>query len=234
MATRPKLIVSGGIAPVAIVDHVFDPGLCARLLEYYSANETRASGIMIEKEGLLVEVHDEAAKRRRDCELRDAALSAEINGCINRVLRPAIVKAFSFDVTRIERHVIGCYDALDGGHFGPHRDNTSKGTAHRRFACTINLNAEEYEGGNLVFPEYGDTAYRARTGSAIVFSCALLHQALPVTKGRRFAFLPFLYDEAAAAIREKNLDFLDPKIAQAIRHAERTAATALARGNVSI
>ncbi len=38
----------------------------------------------------------------------------------------------------------------------------------------------------------------------MVFSCSLLHQALPVTAGRRYAFLPFLYDDAAAKLREAN------------------------------
>ena len=63
---------------------------------------------------------------------------------------------------------------------------------------TINLNADDYEGGDLRFPEYGPRTYRAPTGGAIVFSCSLLHEATPVTKGRRFAFLPFLYDEDGA------------------------------------
>ena len=39
----------------------------------------------------------------------------------------------------------------------------------------------------------------------MVFSCSLLHEATPITRGRRFAFLPFLYDEAAAEIRRQNL-----------------------------
>ena len=91
------------------------------------------------------------------------------------------------------------------GHFRPHRDNTTFGTAHRRFAVTINLNAEEYEGGNLCFPEFGQRTYRAPTGGAIVFSCSLLHEALPVTSGKRYAFLPFLYDEAGKKIRDANL-----------------------------
>jgi hypothetical protein len=30
----------------------------------------------------------------------------------------------------------------------------------------------------------------------------------PVTRGARYAFLPFLYDEAAAKIREENAQFL--------------------------
>ncbi len=81
-------------------------------------------------------------------------------------------------------------------------------TAHRSFAVTSNLNAEEYEGGDLRFPEFGDRTYRAPTGGAVVFSCSLLHEATPVTKGKRYAFLPFLYDEEAKVIREANLDKL--------------------------
>ena len=69
---------------------------------------------------------------------------------------------------------------------------------------TINLNADEYEGGDLRFPEFGTRTYRAPTGGAVLFSCALLHEATPVTEGRRYAFLPFLYDEDAAALREAN------------------------------
>jgi hypothetical protein len=33
---------------------------------------------------------------------------------------------------------------------------------------------------------------------------SLLHEARPVTAGRRYAFLPFLYDEAAARLRLAN------------------------------
>ena len=62
----------------------------------------------------------------------------------------------------------------------------------RRFALTLNLNTEEYEGGELIFPEYGPHKYRPSSGGAVVFSCSLLHEALPVTKGRRFALLTFL------------------------------------------
>ena len=38
----------------------------------------------------------------------------------------------------------------------------------------------------------------------MVFCCSLLHEATPVTQGTRYVFLPFLYDEAGQAIREKN------------------------------
>ena len=41
-----------------------------------------------------------------------------------------------------------------------------------------------------------------------MFSCSLLHEVSEVTAGRRYAFLPFLYDDAAAKLREQNNQFL--------------------------
>jgi hypothetical protein len=35
-----------------------------------------------------------------------------------------------------------------------------------------------------------------------------MSEAPPVTRGRRYAYLPFLYDEAAARIREENRAFV--------------------------
>jgi predicted 2-oxoglutarate/Fe(II)-dependent dioxygenase YbiX len=77
-----------------------------------------------------------------------------------------------------------------------------------RFALSVNLN-DAFEGGTLSFPEYGPKAYKMPAGTGVVFSCSLLHQVAPVTRGQRYAFLPFLYDDAAATLREKNNRFLD-------------------------
>ena len=63
--------------------------------------------------------------------------------------------------TRIERDLVACYDSETGGHFGPHRDDTGIAIAHRRFAVSINLNAD-FEGGEISFPEYGPNASRPR------------------------------------------------------------------------
>ena len=109
--------------------------------------------------------------------------------------------------TRIERYIVARYDHT-GGYFRPHRDNNQLGTSHRQFAVTINLNAEDYEGGDLAFPEFGALTYRPASGDGVVFSCSLLHEALPVTKGHRYAFLPFLYDEAGAKLRAENRRYL--------------------------
>lgn len=201
-------------APVLVVPNVFPPALCAQLIDLYQQEGGEESGFMREEDGITVLKVDHRHKRRADYGITDAALIAQLKGLMVRTLQPMIQRAFQFEASRIERFIVGCYDARDGGHFRPHRDNSTKGTAHRRFACTINLNTDDYDGGDLCFPEFGPRTYRAPTGGAVVFSCSLLHEARPVTRGRRYAFLPFFYDDAAARIRERNLAFLTPDLAQ--------------------
>jgi predicted 2-oxoglutarate/Fe(II)-dependent dioxygenase YbiX len=195
-------------APVLILPRVFEPPLCRQLIAYYNAAGGEPSGVMREVGGKTVGVLDDF-KRRRDATITDPALQGATRDRIRRRLVPEIAKAFQFAVTRIERYIIACYDADQGGYFKPHRDNTTAGTAHRRFAVSINLNAEDFDGGDLRFPEFGSRTYRPPTGGAVVFSCSLLHEATPVTRGTRYAFLPFLFDEAAAKVREENLHLVD-------------------------
>jgi predicted 2-oxoglutarate/Fe(II)-dependent dioxygenase YbiX len=107
---------------------------------------------------------------------------------------PEVRKAFAFRATRFEGFKIACYDAAEGGHFRAHRDNLSPSTEHRRFALSLNLN-EGYEGGHLRFPEYGAYLYRPGAGGAVVFSGSHLHEALPVTRGKRYVLLSFLFGE---------------------------------------
>lgn len=47
--------------------------------------------------------------------------------------------------------------------------------------------------------------YKAPLGWAVVFPCAILHAVRRVTHGVRYAYLPFVYDEAGRAIREAEL-----------------------------
>ena len=200
-------------APAVMVPNVLEPELCRRLIELYEADGGEESGFMRDVDGTTRLLVDPTHKVRRDYLVEDPELARQLNLRLMARLLPMVKRAFQFEATRVERLLVGCYEAESGGHFRAHRDNTSKGTAHRRFAVTINLNVGEYEGGDLVFPEFGHRAYRAPTGGAIVFSCSLLHQAMPVTKGRRFAFLPFLYDEAGAKLREENARFVEGELA---------------------
>jgi predicted 2-oxoglutarate/Fe(II)-dependent dioxygenase YbiX len=195
-------------APVLEVPNVLEHGLCDQLVELYHGHGGVDSGFMRDVNGKTVQIIDHGHKQRSDVIIEDPTLRDRLQSRIHDRVNPMIARAFQFEVTRMERYLVACYDAESGGHFRPHRDNTTKGTAHRRFAVTINLNTGEYEGGGLVFPEFGQRAYVAPKGGAIVFSCSLLHQALPVTSGQRFAFLPFLYDEAGAKVRQANNAFL--------------------------
>ena len=80
-----------------------------------------------------------------------------------------------------------------------HRDNAAPQTAFRDFAISINLNTDEYEGGELLFPEFDDHRYSPPAGGAIIFSASLLHEAAPVVRGSRYVALSFLSGAAAHA-----------------------------------
>lgn len=199
-------------APVLILPRVFEPDFCQELIGLYKKQGGIESGFMRQHGEQTVALLDNNFKRRKDftfdIEEEFDALRGQIRARFKRRMIPEIFKAFQYKVTRIERYIVACYESETLGFFRAHRDNTTKGTAHRRFACSINLNAEEYEGGDLRFPEFGSRTYRAPTGGAVVFSCSLLHEATEVTQGTRYAFLPFLYDEAAVKIRDENRQYL--------------------------
>jgi hypothetical protein len=185
-------------APILIAPRIFEADLCARLIDLHAETTGQFTGVMRDRGDRTHYVMDEL-KSRRDVLVSDPALVAEIRERLEKRLFPLIETAFSFRVTRIERYLVSCYAADDGGVFHAHRDNTTFGTAHRRFAGSINLNGD-FEGGDLRFPEFGPAVFRPPVGAACVFACGLLHEATRVTAGRRYAFLPFLYDEAAAEI----------------------------------
>ncbi|WP_166296080.1 2OG-Fe(II) oxygenase [Bradyrhizobium sp. 2S1] len=194
-------------APILYLPQVFEPAFCKHLINLYESNGGEMSGVMREIDGKTVGVRDLRFKARRDFLLEDAELRRQVDLRIERAIVPEIAKVHQFKATHIERYMVGCYDAADNAHFAPHRDNTTKGTAHRRFAVSINLN-DDFDGGEICFPEYGPQSFKPPTGCAVVFSCSLLHAVSLVTRGKRYAFLPFLYDQAAADIRDENRRFI--------------------------
>jgi predicted 2-oxoglutarate/Fe(II)-dependent dioxygenase YbiX/peroxiredoxin len=190
-------------APILFLPRVFEPELCQHLVGLYESSGGYESGFMRQIDGRTVGVSDPNHKRRKDYNIEDKTLISGLQARVLRRIVPEIKKVHHFAVTRMERYIVACYAAEDGGHFAPHRDNTTSGTAHRRFAVSINLN-DDFDGGEVGFPEYGPRSYKPPVGGAVVFSCALLHKVSRVTRGRRFAFLPFLYDDDAARLRERN------------------------------
>jgi predicted 2-oxoglutarate/Fe(II)-dependent dioxygenase YbiX len=199
-------------APILVLSDVFEPELCAHLIDCFEHAGGKDSGFMQDVGGRSVENFDNSWKRRRDFHLTDAGQIAGLRARIGRRICPEIRKAFQMRPTRIERDLVACYDSETGGHFGPHRDDTGIAIAHRRFAISINLNAD-FEGGEISFPEYSPQTFKAAPGTAIVFSASILHEVSRVTRGRRYVFLTFLFDEEAERVRQTNL--------QAIQEARR-------------
>jgi predicted 2-oxoglutarate/Fe(II)-dependent dioxygenase YbiX/peroxiredoxin len=206
LRSLPAIDDSAGVpmsAPALIVPRILNFELCDFLVRLYEQQGGEDSGFFVDVGAKTMTMVDYRLKRRNDLVVAAPELRTLIGGQIARRLLPAVERYFQFQATRMDRYIIACYDSEIGGHFYRHRDNVNAGAQHRRFAVTINLNSD-YDGCDLVFPEFGRKAYRAPHGGALVFSCGALHEVTPITRGRRYAFLAFLYAEADAARREAN------------------------------
>jgi hypothetical protein len=186
--------------PVLIVPDVFSRADCQKLINIFAM---QGQTYVEPGHGTLPPGHSDykqkipeyGRKDRVDHWIRQPETNAFIDDRINRRLIPEIQKSFQYKITRREAYRIGSYEGERGGELHGHRDNTKAMVAHRRFATSINLNTEQFEGGELRYPEFGNQLYRPETGAAITFSCSLLHEPMHVTKGRRFVLLAFLYGE---------------------------------------
>ncbi len=179
-------------APALIVPNVLDRATTQALIRRWHEQGHEEGRVAGRVKGEQTHEVYEALKKRRDHIIRDEALTQILATTIGRRVAPEMAKAFHFTAGfRFENFKITCYDAGRGDYFRRHRDSQGPGTGNRMFAMTLNLNSDEYEGGELIFPEYGQQRYKPPRGGAVVFSCALVHEALPVTAGTRFALLTF-------------------------------------------
>jgi predicted 2-oxoglutarate/Fe(II)-dependent dioxygenase YbiX len=185
------------------VPRVFSFELCDFLTQFYNDQGGVDSGFQFDIDGKTTTLSNWRLKRRSDVVVSAPEARDLIRSQIVRRLLPEIERFFQFKATRMDRYIVACYDSEVGGHFHRHRDNVNAGAQHRRFAVSINLN-NDFDGCELMFPEFGRKVYRPPEGGALVFSCGALHQVTPVTRGRRYAFLAFLYGEEDAARREAN------------------------------
>jgi len=187
-----------GLAPTLIVPNVLQREACAALIDAWRTGE-RFEGKVVWKsdEGSGLKVNHET-KRRQDCAIDDQGLGKILRYTLGPRLAEETHRAFHFDDFAMETFKIGCYRAADNGFFKAHRDNVAEAVERRRYAVTINLNAEDYEGGDLRFPEYGIESYRPPTGGAIIFSCSLLHEVTPMISGERYMLLTFLLERKHA------------------------------------
>jgi predicted 2-oxoglutarate/Fe(II)-dependent dioxygenase YbiX len=203
LADAPRAAESS-YAPVLTLPRILEPDLCEALIAYYRAGEATASGFTRDVDGQTVQHIDTFLKRRSDVTIEDETVLEALRSRLEDRLFPMVKRALGWQAQHIERYLISRYAEADLGFFSPHRDDVTAGTAHRKFAVSLNLN-DGYEGGDLRFPEFGPRTYRPPAGGATVFCCSLLHEATPVTRGERFVFVPFLYDEEGARIRRQNM-----------------------------
>jgi peroxiredoxin len=184
--------------PVLVVPDVLTCEECRRLIEVY---QTRGNVFMQPGPGIdyngkdyKMRIPEYGRRDRIDHWIVEEDTKAFLRDRLVNRLFPEIAKAFHYDITAWERMRIGCYEGQRGGELHGHRDNVEP-TPYRRFAMSMNLNVEEFSGGELRFPEFGDQRYRPDNGTAFVFSSALLHEALHVTSGRRLVLLAFLFGD---------------------------------------
>ena len=206
LGALPEVDAHAGVplfAPALIVPRVFEFAFCEQLVRFYDEMGGANSGFLLDQAGKTQTVIDHRLKSRRDLVIVEPTLREAIRERIVRRLVPEIERYFAFKATRMDRYMVSCYAADQRGHFSRHRDNVNAGARHRKFAASINLNTD-YEGCELIFPEFGQRRYVAPYGGAIVFSCGALHQVTPVTRGKRYAFIPFLYGEDEVATRLAN------------------------------
>lgn len=186
---------AGDQAPVLSVPGVFSPDYCRFLIELYHSEGNIESGFMETTKNGTELKNDPNVKRRRDHVIRHGhPLELEVRHLFDRRINPEIERNTYYRVQNHEEFKVVRYSEEEQGFFKAHRDNNSTEAGGRRFAVSVLLNdPAEYDGGALVFPEYGQIGYRPGAGAAAIFACGLLHEVRPVTRGERYVLLAFLH-----------------------------------------
>lgn len=182
--------------PVLVIPGAFARPECEQLVAYY---ERESHPIDFDRNNpqhkdtdIKQPMWDHNRQDRIDLAIKHPMTTASIDQRLFQRITPIVKRAFAFEVTRRESLFIARYEGARSGIQMGHRDNVLPHVAHRRFALSVILN-EDFEGGELVFPEFSNHGYRGATGTALVFSSSLLHEVRETTKGRRYALISHLY-----------------------------------------
>ncbi|MBV8748288.1 MAG: 2OG-Fe(II) oxygenase [Candidatus Eremiobacteraeota bacterium] len=142
------------------------------------------------KEGEQELVVDESVRKNRVLQERDAArLFAPYRDAFERKFAKFLARDRE-NFFLLSLLVINCYEP--GGHFHAHVDALATHHRYRRYSVVCYLNDDFVDGGTA-FPTLQQT-YRPATGQALLFPSYYLHEARPVTAGRKYVFVFFLCD----------------------------------------
>jgi predicted 2-oxoglutarate/Fe(II)-dependent dioxygenase YbiX len=181
------LVLRTAMAPVLVLPRVFEPDFCVQLIRLWGKGDHKDSGVS----SRYGNVNVSHLKQTEDYTIVEPMMLKAISDRLAYRIGPELNKVFAYDREfTFDSHVVLSYSAEGQHFFGAHRDNGAPTTANRSFAVSLNLN-DDFDGGELSFPEYAGVRVCPPAGAAAVFSCSLLHIALPVTRGRRFVLTTF-------------------------------------------
>jgi len=173
-------------SPVFIVQDVITEEMRLEILEFWNNNKHSTT--------------DTKSKHRIDA-YPDKTLELKLDDKFTKSLLPELKKVYHIDIDYRETYKVCCYDAEFNGRFHPHRD-TPHPYSHRRYAFVLALN-NEFEGGGLRVPEYGDKLYVPPVRSAIIFPCMCYHEVVPIQKGKRFVVISFFFSQDEIDAKDK-------------------------------
>ncbi|MDJ0655077.1 MAG: hypothetical protein QNJ40_13025 [Xanthomonadales bacterium] len=176
------------VAPVLTLPRILDAEICDALIEAH------ASAPDLDPASEPFNPFGPVARGRRETVLDDQALTRQINQVVGKRLLPEIAFAFAYGVQAFERIRITSHDSAEEGGYSAHRINLIPDNRHRAFALIASLN-DDYEGGEIVFPEFGPQRFRVPAGGVLVYSGSLAQQMLPVTSGVRYDMVSYLFQE---------------------------------------
>jgi hypothetical protein len=160
---RREAMALTAVAPVLLLPEVLDAEIC----------------------GSLVAQLDSAGAAKGAVPIADPALAERIGRIMLRRIGPEVDKVFSFDDFTFEALMLRRDDAAPEAASDLLRERTEGSDIGRGFSILLDLGTGDYQGGEILFPEYGPHRYLPGTGGAVVYSDTLLRELRPVTAGRR-------------------------------------------------
>jgi predicted 2-oxoglutarate/Fe(II)-dependent dioxygenase YbiX len=140
----------------------------------------------------------------------------QISLLLKKIVTETINPYYGFEIKEAEQPQLLCYGV--GGHYHPHVDAEGiwsnpdgskewRKNVDRDLSVLIYLN-DDYEGGNLVFPEL-HISIKPKKGMLVAFPSThhYLHGVEPVTKGERFAIVTWMTVNGFPTVEDINMQY---------------------------